>query len=77
MKTAPFKLKSGNKPDIAKMAGVSPAKKVLPEVKVTDKKKQVKSKRKIQTSKKNRDEGFQGYLYTYTDGSTSKRLEQI
>tara|TARA_A100000172_G_scaffold62810_1_gene42199 strand:- start:284 stop:565 length:282 start_codon:yes stop_codon:yes gene_type:complete len=26
MKTAPFKLKSGNKPDIAKMAGVSPAK---------------------------------------------------
>ena len=26
MKTAPFKLRSGNKPDIAKMAGVSPAK---------------------------------------------------
>ena len=27
MKTAPFKLRSGNKPSIAKMAGVSPMKK--------------------------------------------------
>ena len=77
MKTAPFKLKSGNKPEVAKMMGASPAKKVLDEVTVTDEKKKLKSKTKIETSKKNRDEGFQGYLYTYTDGSTSKRLEQI
>ena len=28
MKKAPFKLKSGNKPNIAKMAGVSPVKRV-------------------------------------------------
>ena len=28
MKKAPFKLKSGNKPSIAKMAGVSPVKRV-------------------------------------------------
>ena len=27
MKTAPFKLRSGNKPEVAKMMGVSPAKK--------------------------------------------------
>ena len=26
MKTAPFKLRSGNKPEVAKMMGVSPAK---------------------------------------------------
>tara|TARA_R100000005_G_scaffold85594_1_gene54115 strand:+ start:602 stop:820 length:219 start_codon:yes stop_codon:yes gene_type:complete len=30
MKTAPFKLKSGNKPEVAKMMGVSPAKKETP-----------------------------------------------
>ena len=35
MKTAPFKLRSGNKPEVAKMMGVSPAKKVLDEVTVS------------------------------------------
>ena len=77
MKTAPFKLRSGNKPEVAKMMGVSPAKKVLPEVTVEGKKKEIKSKVKIETSKENRDKGFQGYEITYTDGSKSKRLEQI
>ena len=75
MKTAPFKLKSGNKPEVAKMMGVSPAKNVLPEVTVQGKKKEVKSKVKIETSKENRDKGLQGFEITYTDGTTRKVLE--
>ena len=30
MKTGPFKLRSGNKPSIAKLSGISPAKQTLP-----------------------------------------------
>ena len=52
----------------------SPTKVVLDEVKVTGKKKTETSRKKIPTSKKNRDEGFQGYEVTYSDGSTSKKL---
>ena len=76
MKTAPFKLRSGNKPEVAKMMGVSPTKKLLPEVEVKgNKTKEVKSKVKIETSKENRDQGLQGFEITYTDGTTKKVLE--
>ena len=75
MKTAPFKLRSGNKPEVAIMMGVSPTKKLLPEVEVKGDKKEVKSKVKIETSKENRDQGLQGFEITYTDGTTKKVLE--
>ena len=39
MKTAPFKLRSGNKPEVAKMMGVSPAKRVGSSQEVTKGKK--------------------------------------
>ena len=52
----------------------SPNKVLLDEVTVTSDKKKETGRKKISTSKKNRDQGFQGYEITYSDGTKSKRL---
>jgi len=55
MKTAPFKLRSGNKPEVAKMMGVSPAKKTVgssQEVKVEKGREYVDSDTKVVRSDK-------------------------